>query len=216
VLKYKVVIAGAKDVGKSSLIARFCDNVFKEDMKATIGVDFKRKNITVKGAHTDISVDLNIWDFAGEEKYRTMFPSYAHGASAAFILFDNTRKETLEDIDNWIDIIDANAFPNIVKQVIRTKIDLKGEQQVSKKEAADFLDKYDWCETIINTSSKTGENVEEAFLDVVKKIIYRNLHTCESCGEVFNKKLKNCQYCGAKVKEEISPFKYYKSSSSRL
>ena len=215
-LKYKVVIAGAKDVGKSSLIARFCDNIFKEDMKATIGVDFKRKNITVKGAHNDISIELNIWDFAGEEKYRTLFPSYAHGASAAFILFDTTNKDSLNDIDNWIEIIDENAFPNIVMQVIATKIDLKPERQVSKKDAADFCEKYDWCETIISTSSKTGENVEEAFLDVVKKIIFRNLHTCDSCGEVFNRKLKNCQYCGAKVKEEISPFKYYRSSSSRL
>jgi small GTP-binding protein len=215
-LKYKIVIAGAKDVGKSSLIARFCDNVFKEDMKATIGVDFKRKNITVKGAHNDISIELNIWDFAGEEKYRTLFPSYAHGASAAFILFDTSNKDSLNDIDSWIEIIDENAFPNIVKQVIGTKIDLIAERQVSKEAAADFCKKYDWCETIISTSSKTGENVEEAFLEVVKEIIKRNLHTCESCGEVFNKKLKNCQYCGAKVKEEISPFKYYKSSSSRL
>jgi small GTP-binding protein len=214
-LKYKIIIAGAKDVGKSSLIARFCDNVFKEDMKATIGVDFKRKNVTIKGAHNDISLELNIWDFAGEEKYRTLFPSYANGASAAFILFDTTNKETLEDMDNWNEIIDENAYSNIVKQIIATKIDLKSERQVSKKEAADFCKKYDWCEKIVSTSSKTGENVEEAFLDVVKEIISRNLNTCESCGEVFNKKLKNCQYCGAKVKEEISPFKYYKSSSSR-
>ena len=215
-LKYKIVIAGAKDVGKSSLIARFCDNIFKEDMKATIGVDFKRKNITVKGALKEISIELNIWDFAGEEKYRTLFPSYAHGASAAFILFDTTNKDSLNDIDNWIEIIDENAFPNIVMQVIATKIDLKPKRQVFKKDAVEFCEKYDWCETIISTSSKTGENVEEAFLDVVKKIIYRNLNTCESCGEVFNKQLKNCQYCGAKVKEEISPFKYYKSSSSLL
>ena len=204
-LKYKIIIAGAKDVGKSSLIARFCDNIFKEDMKATIGVDFKRKNITVKGVHNDISIELNIWDFAGEEKYRTLFPSYAHGASAAFVLFDTTNKESLEDVDNWIKIIDENAYHNIVKQVIATKIDLKSERQVSKKGATEFFKKYDWCEEITSTSSKTGENVEEAFLRVVKLIIKRNLQICKSCGEVFNKKLKNCQYCGAKVEIEISP-----------
>jgi small GTP-binding protein len=212
VLKYKVVIAGAKDVGKSSLIARFCDNIFKEDMKATIGVDFKRKAMTVKGVHKDILLELNIWDFAGEEKYRTLFPSYAHGASAAFVLFDTTNKESLNDLDNWIEIIDENSFPNIVKQIVATKIDLNGERQVSIEEATEFYKKYDWCEGITGTSSKTGENVEEAFLDVVKKIIKRNLNTCDSCGEVFNKKLKNCQYCGAKIEQEISPFKYYKSS----
>ena len=204
-LKYKIIIAGAKNVGKSSLIARFCDNIFKEDMKATIGVDFKRKSMTLKGAHNDISLELNIWDFAGEEKYRTLFPAYANGASAAFILFDTTRKETLKDIDNWVEIIDSNAHSTIVKQIIATKIDLKSKREVSKKEAEDFFKKYDWCKDITSTSSKTGENVEEAFILVVKKIIKNNLQTCKSCGEVFNKKLKNCQYCGEKVKVELSP-----------
>ncbi len=204
-LKYKIIIAGAKNVGKSSLISRFCDNIFKEDMKATIGVDFKRKNITLKGSHNDISLELNIWDFAGEEKYRTLFPAYANGASAAFILFDTTRRETLKDIDSWVEIIEKNAHTNIVKQIIATKIDLKSKREVSKKEAEVFFKKYDWCKEITSTSSKTGENVEESFLRVVKRIIKRNLQTCKSCGEVFNKKLKNCQYCGAKVEIEISP-----------
>ena len=204
-LKYKIIIAGAKDVGKSSLIARFCDNVFKEDMKATIGVDFKRKNMTIKGAHNDISLELNIWDFAGEEKYRTLFPAYANGASAAFILFDTTRRETLKEIDNWVEIIDKNAGSNIVKQIIATKIDIKSKREVSKKDAEVFFKKYEWCTDITSTSSKTGENVENAFIIVVKKIIKNNLQTCKSCGEVFNKKLKNCQYCGEKVEIELSP-----------
>jgi len=204
-LKYKIIIAGSKDSGKTSLIARFCDNIFKEDMKATIGVDFKRKIITVEGSHNEISIELNIWDFGGERKYRTLFPAYANGASAAFVLFDTTSKKSLEDIDNWIKIIDENAYPNIVKQIIATKIDLESEREVSKKGATDFCKKYDWCKEITSTSSKTGENVEEAFLYVVKEIIKRNLQTCKACGENFNKKLKNCQYCGAKVEIEISP-----------
>ncbi len=204
-LKYKIIISGAKDVGKSSLIARYCDNVFKEDMKATIGVDFKRKNITIKGACVDISLELNIWDFSGEKKYRTLFPAYAHGASAAFILFDTTRRDTLKDIDNWVKIIDENAYSNIVKQIIATKIDLKSEREVSKKDAEEFCEKYDWFTEIVSTSSKTGENVDNAFVRVVKEIIKNNLQTCRSCDEIFNKKLKNCQYCGEKVKVKLSP-----------
>jgi len=200
-----VIIAGAKDVGKTSLIARFCDNIFNLETLATIGVDFKRKIIKVQGSHNEISLELNIWDFSGEIKYRTLFPSYAHGASAALILFDTTNKASLNEVDNWIEIIEENAFPNIVKKVIATKIDLKSDRQVSKKEAIEFFKKYDWCEEITSTSSKTGENVEKAFLHAVKMVIKRNLQTCKSCREVFNSRLKNCQYCGAKVEVGLSP-----------
>ena len=80
-LKYKIILAGDKNVGKSSLIARFCDNTFNENMKDTIGVAFKRKNVDLKINNREISVELHIWDFGGEKKYRTLFPSYAHGAS---------------------------------------------------------------------------------------------------------------------------------------
>lgn len=89
--------------------------------------------------------------------------------------------------------------------MIATKIDLKSEREVSKEEAIEYCKKYDWFEEITSTSSKTGENVEEAFLYVVKKIIKRNLQICNTCREVFNKKLKHCQYCGAKVERELSP-----------
>ena len=102
-------------------------------------------------------------------------------------------------------IIDGSAHSNIVKQVIATKVDLKSEKEVSKKDSTEFFQKYDWFTEITSTSSKTGENVEEAFLFVAKKIINRNLQICKPCGEVFNKKLKNCQYCGAKVEIEVSP-----------
>jgi len=204
-LKYKIILAGDKNVGKSSLIARFCDNTFKEDMKATIGVDFKRKVIEFKGKNREFSLDLNIWDFAGEEKYRTLFPSYANGAAAAMILFDTTNKNSLYDIENWINIVDENALENVVKIIIATKVDLKNLREVSKSDAKSFCKKYDWCENFISTSAKTGENVEEAFLHVAREIVKNNLQFCKSCGEQFNRKLKYCQHCGEKVEIGLSP-----------
>lgn len=204
-LKYKIILAGDKDVGKSSLITRFCDNTFKEDMKSTIGVDFKRKVINLQGEYKKISLDLNIWDFAGEEKYRTLFPSYANGAVAAMILFDTTNKKSLYGIENWIKIIDENALDNVVKVIIATKVDLKDIREVSKKDAQDYCKKYEWCKDFISTSAKTGENVENAFLYVAREVVKNNLQFCKSCGEIFNRKLKHCQYCGEKAEIEISP-----------
>jgi small GTP-binding protein len=193
-LKYKIVLAGAKNVGKSSLIARFCDNIFDEHMMDTIGVAFKRKHISVTGEE----IELNIWDFGGEEKYRGLFPSYVQGASGALILYDLTRKETVNDILNWVRIIDAN--PNdIVKVLIGTKCDLVNERQVSKEQSQEVCKDFNFCEEAIETSAKTGENVEKAFLRVCETILNQKLVLCKSCGKRFSKKLKFCQYCGAKA-----------------
>ena len=202
-LKYKIVMAGAKDVGKSSLITRFCDNIFKEDMKATIGVDFKRKVITLEGVHNDISLELNIWDFAGEEKYRTLFPSYCNGASAALILYDITDKHSLNDVENWIRIIDKNASGNVIKVLIGTKIDLKEKREIFFEEAEKRSQMYNFLGKPIETSSKTGENVENTFIKVCNEIINRNLQLCKSCGEFFIKNLKFCNYCGAEAKSQL-------------
>ncbi len=194
-LKYKVVLAGAKNVGKSSLIARYCDNVFDENMMATIGVAFKSKKIELSDK---LVLHLNIWDFAGEKKFRTLFPPYVKGASAALILYDTTRKNTLNDADNWIKLVDKNsAVDGIVKILIGTKIDLKDQCEITKNDAEKFSKDYNWGPTeIIETSAKTGENVEQAFIDVAKAIVDLKMQVCKSCGEYFSKKENVCSYCG--------------------
>lgn len=199
-LKYKIVLAGTKDVGKSSLIARFCDNVFHEKTMSTIGVAFKRKKVDI---NDKISIELHIWDFGGEEKYRTLFPSYCNGASAALILYDITNKESLDDVKNWVKIIDKNAIEKVIKILIGTKIDLKGQRVISRAESQKVSQKFNCLGDPIETSSKTGENVENAFLNVSKEIIKQNLQYCKSCGEFFIKNLKFCNYCGAKA--ELKP-----------
>lgn len=197
--KFKVVLAGDKNVGKTSLLIRFCENLFYEDMKGTIGVDFKKKRYDFKYKSKDISLILNIWDFGGEEKFRTLFPPYLKGASAALVLFDTTNKKSLYGIDNWVKIIDEYADEDVIKIRVATKIDLKDEKEVTKQEAKDYLSKFEWQNDLIMTSSKTGENVEEAFLQMAKDLIDVNLQECNECGEFFKKGLKKCSSCGKKV-----------------
>jgi Ras-related protein Rab-1A len=181
-LKYKIIVAGSKDVGKSSLIARFCDNIFHEKTMATIGVAFKRKNVKI---NDKLNIELHIWDFAGEEKYRTLF------------------KHSLNDVENWIRIIDKNASGNVIKVLIGTKIDLKEKREIFFEEAEKRSQMYNFLGKPIETSSKTGENVENTFIKVCNEIINRNLQLCKSCGEFFIKNLKFCNYCGAEAKSQL-------------
>ncbi len=197
--KYKIILAGAKGVGKSSLIARYCDNIFNKKIGETIGVAFKKKKIHMKGKYNETPVELVIWDFGGEENYRELYPPYANGASAAFILYDTTSKNTIEDIDNWVSIIDENAEPDVIKALIGTKIDLINQRQITSENITQFCEEHDWCAETIETSSKTGENVETAFIKVTKEIMDRKLQICEECNEIFDIRLKFCQYCGGRV-----------------
>ncbi len=191
-LKYKIVVAGAKNVGKSSLIARYCDDIFNEKTKETIGVAFKRKEVRVK---EDLTIELNIWDFGGEEKYRILFPAYVNGATAALLLYDITRKSSLDDIGNWVKIIDENS-KDIIKVIIGTKIDLKDQREISKTDAIKASKIFNCYGEPIGTSSKTSENVENAFLNIVNAIIEKQLQECSKCGNYFSAKLKICNYCG--------------------
>lgn len=199
-LKYKIVLAGDKNVGKSSLIARFVDGIFLSASMDTIGVAFKRKKLSLDEKKT---LDLTIWDFGGEEKYRTLFPQYVHGAVGALILFDMTRKETLDGVEKWLEIIDNNADEDLIKVLIPTKIDLKDDNQVDIKDAFKFAKKFNFYGDPIATSSKTGENVEKAFRKVAEGITNIRLQRCTNCGELFSKKLKFCNYCGEAVEINV-------------
>jgi len=198
-LKYKIILAGSMGVGKSSLITRFCDNIFYERTKATIGVEFRKKVVTL---NNKINIEMTIWDFGGEERYRVLFPSYCNGASAALILYDTTNEESLDDIKNWVKIIDGNALESVIKVLIGSKIDLKDNRVISMEEAKRTSQKFNCIGDPTETSSKTGENVEKAFLNVAQLIIFTFLQTCKSCGEIFSKKLKICNYCGQPIEVE--------------
>ena len=192
-LQYKIILAGAKDVGKSSLIARYCDNIFNANTMSTIGVDFKRKSIELEN-EPDVSVQ--IWDFGGEERYRVLFPQYVKGAAAALILYDITNKESLADIKNWVKIIKDNIENIMVLILIGTKIDLEDQRVISHEAALKISTKFGCYVDPIETSSKTRENVENAFKAVAHEIVRLKKQKCKSCGEFFDKKLKICNFCG--------------------
>lgn len=194
-IKFKVVIAGQKDVGKTSLLRRYATGKFDTSTLSTIGVDFETKKINVD----DVEILLNLWDFAGEPKFRVLFPSYVSGASGALILYDITSKDSLYDLESWMGVIDNVDLPPRTRLLIEHKIDLEDQRQVSRKEAKNFYKKYNLQGEILGASAKTGENVEDVFQTLGKEILKNSLRKCPNCGKHFPLELKFCQYCGTKT-----------------
>lgn len=87
-IRYKIVFVGDVAVGKTSIMNRFIEGKFSEAYDASIGVDFHSKVITYRNR----CIKLQFWDSAGQEKYKSLIPSYVRGASVIFIVFDTSSK----------------------------------------------------------------------------------------------------------------------------
>lgn len=194
-IKFKVVIAGAKNVGKTSLLRRFATGKFDKSTLSTIGVDFETKKVSVGG---EVDILLNLWDFGGEKKFRILFPSYISGASGALLLYDITNKESLSDLHNWIKIIGNVQNPPRTKILLEHKVDLEDQREVSRDDAMEIFKQYKFEGEIIGTSAKTGENVEQAFQMLGEEILKNSLIKCSNCEKHYPIELKFCQYCGTK------------------
>jgi Rab family protein len=83
-IRHKIVFVGDLGVGKTSIIYRLLENKFKENYEPSIGVDFCSKSIRYKGKY----LKLQIWDSAGQERYKSLIPNYVRGSSIIFICYD--------------------------------------------------------------------------------------------------------------------------------
>ncbi|MFX0103954.1 MAG: GTP-binding protein [Candidatus Hodarchaeota archaeon] len=192
-IKFKVVVAGAKNVGKTSLIRRYATGKFEKSTLSTIGVDFETKKVIVDGTE----ILLNIWDFAGEKKFRLLFPSYVSGASGALMLYDVTNEDSLNDLFDWINVISSVPNSPKTKILIEAKNDLT--RKVKKEDALKIFEKYKFQGDLLSTSAKTGENVEKAFEMLGREILRNSLKKCPNCEKFYPLELKFCQYCGTKT-----------------
>lgn len=128
-----------------------------EDLKLTIGVDFYSKTTEFN----EKNVKLQIWDFGGEERFRFLLSQYCKGANGAFFLYDITNSKSLEHLPDWTQIIRENAG-DIPIMLIGSKVDLDEFRAVTRDDGILAAKKYSLT-SFVELSSKTGENVEQAF-----------------------------------------------------
>jgi small GTP-binding protein len=131
----KVVVIGESSVGKTNILSRFSRNEFSIETKSTIGVEFLTKISEIKGK----KIKLQIWDTAGQEKYKAITNSFYCNSNAALIVFDLSIKETFERVDYWVKEVKKYTREDIILILIGNKSDL--ERQVSFESASEKAEK---------------------------------------------------------------------------
>jgi small GTP-binding protein len=166
----KILTAGEGGVGKTTLLHRYVEGKFSADTRMTIGVEFFLKETVVDSKQCT----LQLWDFGGQERFRFLLESYVLGAKGALLMFDLTRLVTLEKIEQWVNIV-RKADPKLPILFLGTKNDLEEEIQVNDDYAEEFIKAYNLID-YLKISSKTGENVLQAFEILTKEILERQAY----------------------------------------
>ena len=164
----KVVLLGESGVGKTSIITMFMDNEFTEDQQTTTGATFSTKSLTYDKYHKEISFE--IWDTAGQEKYRSLAKMFYKDATIAILVYDITRYDSFEQLrDFWVGQLKDNAPKNLILAIAANKSDLIGEEKVDEGEARKFADSIGAIFRL--TSAKQQNGVEDLFRDVGTKVL---------------------------------------------
>ncbi|TFF98013.1 MAG: GTP-binding protein [Promethearchaeota archaeon] len=165
----KFAVLGDAGVGKTSLINQFVDKTFKEDYRATIGANIVKK--TIKLPELKSIVNLVLWDIAGQEKYQKSISSYYEGCSGAIFVYDITRYSSFDNITSkWYKDYDKHVSEDQEFILIGNKNDLVNQRGVNNNNGQTLANRLNAIE-FIETSAKTGNNVNKAFTDLTEHII---------------------------------------------
>ena len=130
--RQKIIFVGDSGVGKTTMIKNLNEEPYQDLNESSIGIDFYSKKIKYKGTE----IRLQIWDTAGQEKYRGLIPSYIRNAALIFLIYDISSKESFNNLTQWIEFINSYEKTKIV--LCGNKIDLENERKVSKKQGEDY------------------------------------------------------------------------------
>ncbi len=155
---FKILLLGDASVGKTSFTKRYCYNIFNPSERLTIGVDFHVKTVELNNKR----IKLQLWDIGGEQRFRFLLPTYCLGANAAFLLYDITRPNTLNNISEWITIVRQKGGP-IPIMLVGSKLDLaESHREVQRDYGIQIAEKNDMA-SFVEISAKDNVNVDDGF-----------------------------------------------------
>ena len=191
-LVYKILLLGDSEVGKSCFLMRYADNVFVENYITTIGLDYKLKYIQLDSGEI---IKVQLWDTAGQDRYRTIAKNYYKGSHGILLLYDVTKTNSFENIREWIRDIREEVYEKAIIFLIGNKIDKKEDRKIQTEQGAKLAEEFNL--PFFEASAKSGENVDEIFKALYKKIseVYIELQKEKGTKLSSNKKKKKKKCC---------------------
>ena len=165
-LSFKIIVIGNSGVGKSCLTNKATKNIFEDTYNATVGFEFFTFNIKIN----DKIVKLQIWDTCGQELYRSLITNFYRNSSLAIIVYAVNQKESFESIEMWLRELRTHSNPDAKVFLIGNKIDLTEERKIKTEEGESYAKKNNLTK-FIESSAKSGVNVQKIFIDAAK-ILY--------------------------------------------
>ena len=169
---FKLILGGDGGVGKTSMVHQFVEGKFAKDYKSTIGTSIMKKECQFEGLKS--KVRFVIWDLAGQSQFKRVRQSYLANAEAGILVFDVTNIASFENIENWHKEI-RTASPDISLIIVGNKIDLEEQRVVFSEDGENIAKKLGL--TYVETSARTGENINDAFRMLALQIVNNYLVT---------------------------------------
>ena len=163
---YKILLLGDSTVGKTCFLLRYTDDTFLDLHMATIGLDYRLKTMILDDQKM---VKVQLWDTAGQDKFRAITRNYYKGARGIILIYDVTNIKSYENIKKQINEIKEEISENITIVLIGNKIDNENQRKISKEQGEKLANDYNV--TFFETSAKTGQGINESVFYLVQKIV---------------------------------------------
>ena len=180
----KIVLIGESAVGKTSIINRFVQNTFEENIQSTIGGTFSSKILLFNDGKKLI---FNLWDTAGQERFKSLAKLFYKGANVAILVYDITNQNSFDKLKKfWINDVKENTTSDIILILAGNKVDLIEKEEVDEKDAKKFAEEMNI--DCFRVSAKKDFGIEKLFTQIAKKYTGRIDFKFTSFLEEINKR----------------------------